>query len=137
MLTYERIRNLCKEHKITITGLEKELGFARGSLCKVNTNKPSSERVQKIADYFNISIDELNGQNNKVYSLSAKDQRDIANDLNSIMQKLDNGEDGPVRYNGQEIDDNSRILLRNAIELGLTQLKTENKKLYNPTKNQK
>ena len=59
MLTYDTIKKLCKGHGITVTGLEKELGFARGSLCKVDTNKPSMEKVQKIADYFNMSVSRL------------------------------------------------------------------------------
>ena len=56
MLTYETIKTLCKDKGVTVTGLEKELGFARGSLCKVDTNKPSMEKVQKLADYFNVSL---------------------------------------------------------------------------------
>ena len=30
MLIYERIKMLCKEKNVTVTGTEKELGFARG-----------------------------------------------------------------------------------------------------------
>lgn len=59
MLTYERIKALCKSKGVTITGTEKELGFARGSLCKVNTSKPSMEKVQKLADYFGVSVQYL------------------------------------------------------------------------------
>ena len=136
MLTYETIKKLCKANGITVTGLEKELGFARGSLCKVDTNKPSMEKVQKLASFFNVSVDFLM-TGKKENGLTEKDTRDIAKDLESIMKKLESGEDGPIRYNGQVIDDTSRILLRNAIELGLTQLKIENKELYNPNKNKK
>ncbi len=59
MLTYEVIKELCKSNGIAVTALEKELGFARGSLCKVNTNKPSMEKVQKLANYFNVSVEYL------------------------------------------------------------------------------
>jgi len=61
MLTYETIKKLCKDHGVTVTGVEKELGFSRGSLCKVNTNKPSMEKVQKLAAYFNVSVESLLG----------------------------------------------------------------------------
>lgn len=61
MLIYERIRMLCKEKGVTITGTEKELGFARGSLCKIDKNKPSAERLQKLADYFEVEADWLTG----------------------------------------------------------------------------
>lgn len=61
MLMYERIRMLCKEKGVTITGTEKELGFARGSLCKIDKNKPSVERLQKIAEFFGVQVDYLTG----------------------------------------------------------------------------
>lgn len=56
MLTYETIKDLCKEKGVTVTKVEKDLGFAKGSLCKLNTNKPSLEKVQKLADYFGVSV---------------------------------------------------------------------------------
>lgn len=59
MLTYDRIKTLCKQKGVTVTGTEKELGFARGSLCKVETNKPSMEKVQKLAEFFEVSVEYL------------------------------------------------------------------------------
>lgn len=55
-MIYERIRKLCDQNGETITGLEKELGFARGSLSKIDKNKPSSARVSAIAEHFSVSI---------------------------------------------------------------------------------
>ena len=66
MLTYDRIKMLCKQKGVTVTGTEKALGFARGSLCKVETNKPSMEKVQKLADYFGVSVGYLTtGEDNE------------------------------------------------------------------------
>lgn len=65
MLTYDTIKKLCKGKGVTVTGLEKELGFAKGSLCKVNTNKPSMEKVRKLAEYFNVSTDYLTMEDDK------------------------------------------------------------------------
>ncbi len=136
MEVYERIESLRKEFGISQGKLEKELGFSNGSISKWKNSMPNPERLKKLADYFNVSVDFLmTGKEED--RLTEKDTRDIAKDLESIMKKLESGEDGPIRYNGQVIDDTSRILLRNAIELGLTQLKIENKELYNPYKNKK
>lgn len=81
MLIYETIKKLCKQKGVTITGTEKELGFARGSLCKINTSTPGLERVQKSADFFGITVEELVGDENpsdaKRNALTAKDERDI------------------------------------------------------------
>ena len=38
MLIYERIKQLCKANGVTVTGTESALGFARGSLCKIDKN---------------------------------------------------------------------------------------------------
>lgn len=58
---YNKIKELCKEKSISVNALEKELGFAKGSLCKIDKNKPSSEKLQKIADYFGVQLDYLTG----------------------------------------------------------------------------
>lgn len=59
MIKYDLIKKLCKQHGITVTGMEKELGFSRGSLCKIETSKPSMDKVQKIANFFNVSVEYL------------------------------------------------------------------------------
>ena len=58
---YRKIKDLCNNAGITITGLESTLGFARGSLSKIDNHKPSAEKLQKIADYFGIRVDWLQG----------------------------------------------------------------------------
>ena len=59
MSTYETIKTLCKERGIAVTALEKELGFGRGSIGKLRNSQTSAERLQKIADYFNVTVDYL------------------------------------------------------------------------------
>ena len=57
MLIYERIKQLCKANGVTVTGTESALGFARGSLCKIDKNKPSAEKVTKLAEYLGTTPD--------------------------------------------------------------------------------
>lgn len=57
MTRYEKIKTLCKERGITITGLERELGFARGSLSKIDKNQPSADRLEKLSSYFGLPVD--------------------------------------------------------------------------------
>lgn len=59
---YERIKALCRRDCITIAELERRLNFSRGSLCKVDKNKPTYDRVQRIADYFGVSASSLTGE---------------------------------------------------------------------------
>lgn len=57
----ERIRALCAENKISMAFLESELSFAKNSIYKWDTNKPSVDKVQKVAHYFGVSTDYLLG----------------------------------------------------------------------------
>ena len=59
MTVYERIESLRKERKISQGNLEKELGFSNGSISKWKTSMPKPERLQKIADYFGVTVDYL------------------------------------------------------------------------------
>lgn len=59
---YERIKHLCDTRNIAVTTLEKELEFGRGSIGKLkNGINTSSARLQKIADYFGVSLGYLMG----------------------------------------------------------------------------
>lgn len=55
----EKIEKLCEKKKTTITALERELGFGRCTILKWKKSSPSVDKLKKVADYFEISIDEL------------------------------------------------------------------------------
>lgn len=60
MTVYERIENLRKSRGISSQGkLEKELGFSNGSISKWKTSMPTPERLQKLADFFGVSVEYL------------------------------------------------------------------------------
>lgn len=59
MTFYERIEKLRKEKGISQGNLEKELGFSNGSYSKWKNSTPTPDRMQKLADYFNVSLDYL------------------------------------------------------------------------------
>ena len=92
-------------------------------------------KVQLLADYFNIGKTDLIDE--KTEGITPKDERDIAKDLNRIMTEIKKGNNGPLYYNGIEMDDASINLLQNAIEYALRETKKENKVKYNPNKNKK
>lgn len=104
MLTYETIKKLCKENGVTVTKLEREIKIAKGSLCKVNTNKPSMEKVQKIADYFNVSVDYLMGVEEKEDSPVYYTNEETA----AVAQKL--FEDDKVLFDVYRSSDKDRLV---------------------------
>ena len=84
-MIYQRIKELCKRDSISVNRLEQKLGFAKGSLCRIDVNKPSVDKLQKIADYFEVTVEYLNTGKNSI-QLTAKDEKDIAKDLDNIMR---------------------------------------------------
>lgn len=70
-----------------------------------------------------------------ITQFTAKDNRDIKNDLDSIMEKLSNKEYGPAAFGGDEIPEDDLELFEGQLELMLRRLKAINKEKYNPYKN--
>lgn len=108
---------------------------------KAGRYTPKQEKMQKIADFLGVTVDYIMTGNESTEPpktvLTPKDERDIANDLESIMNKLSNKEAGPASFNGQELSDESAELFREELEIALKRLKLINKEKYNPNKNKK
>ena len=58
-MIYERIKYLCKKNGISVNLLESELGIAKGSLCKIDKHKPSTDRMQSLAKRLYTTVDYL------------------------------------------------------------------------------
>lgn len=55
-----RIGELRKQReKLSINKLEQECGLTRGSMAKWDDHAPSPDKVKKVADYFNVSVEYL------------------------------------------------------------------------------
>lgn len=98
MSTYEKIKMLCDKKKIAVTYLEKELGFGRGSIGKMKNGSTSAERLQKIANYFGVTVGFLIGSEtsitdefselDSVYLSLAKEARDNEIDPEDIRMAI-------------------------------------------------
>lgn len=122
MTVFERIESLRKSQKISQGKLEKELGFSNGSISKWKTSMPTLERLQKIADYFGVTIDYLTtGEETNANSYR---NGDITDQIDKIMLELES-EDGPLYYEGKPIDDRKMAILRNALEIAFDNLKSK------------
>lgn len=140
---YEIYCKLRDERKVKDADVVRETGITKSTFSdwKNGRSKPKNDKLQKIADYFGVSLDYLTTgkeeTKEKAPELTLRDERDISRDLDRIMGEIQKGNDEPLYYNGVEIDDASIGLLRNAIEYALRETKKENKVKYNPNKNKK
>ena len=58
-MLYENIVRLCKERNVSIARLEKECGLGNATVRGWAVSSPSIANVQKIANFFEISVDDL------------------------------------------------------------------------------
>jgi transcriptional regulator with XRE-family HTH domain len=59
---FTRVKELCAENNITISRLESELGVGQYTIARwKNTTCPTIDKISKVANYFNVSIDYLVG----------------------------------------------------------------------------
>ena len=56
-MIYEKIKELCKEKGISVTSVEKELGFSNGIISKWSKAEPVVSNLKKIADFFGKPIE--------------------------------------------------------------------------------
>lgn len=115
----ERIKELCEHRKISVAELERALDFGNSSIRKWDERNPGIDKVQKVANYFDVSIDYLLGHTD-VKNLALETKRyeafekltnaDVASHLNFIVDQL--GSDNySLLFDGDELDDETRELL--------------------------
>lgn len=81
----ENVQRLCKKKGLPVSHLEKELSLANGSIRRWNESSPSADKLQKVAEYFNVSTDYLLGYN--VHEFFKKIVNEFKYLVNEILQK--------------------------------------------------
>ena len=85
---FERLTKLMKERNLSQGKLEKELGFSNGSVSKWAKSMPNSERLNKLANYFGVSVEYLStGEDKKPNLQLAKLEMKIIKDT-ELMKRL-------------------------------------------------
>ena len=133
---YDIFVKLLEKYGVTAYKVSKATGIAGSTFSdwKSGRSTPKQEKLQKIADYFGVTVEYLmtgkEEPKEKVPELTAKDERDIVKDLDRIMEKLTAGESGPACYNGEDLDPEAAALFKDELEIALRRLKMINKEKY-------
>lgn len=137
---YDRFVYLCTQRGVSPSRAAVDAGISKSLVTKWKTNNvqdPSPDVLRKLAKYFNLSVSELLEEKDqkKMPILTEKDRRDIAKDLELMMQQLDAG--GDLMFDGDPISDEARASIRNALQMGLEIAKVKNKERFTPRKYRK
>lgn len=93
------IKSLCNKKGITVSALGVELGLGKNSITRWDENKPSVDRVQKVADYFGVSVDYLLSRTDDPHPAISND--DVKNAIDEYV-KNKGKQSTVIRYNGKE-----------------------------------
>lgn len=59
----ENIKKLCASRKMSLSALEKTLGFGNSTIARWSSCSPTVEKLSLVADFFGCTVDDLlNGQ---------------------------------------------------------------------------
>lgn len=65
--TFEKVKALAKKQGLSLNQLEERLGYSKNTLYGLKTSIPKSDRIEELADYFNVSTDYLLGRTDTPY----------------------------------------------------------------------
>lgn len=71
MTVFERIKELSNGQKVSLSKVAIDLGFSENLFYRWKTTEPKARDLEKVADYFGVSVDYLLGREEKT-SLAEK-----------------------------------------------------------------
>ena len=137
---YEIFEQLLKQHGVTAYRVAKDTGVTTATLTSWKQGKytPKPEKMQKIADYFGVSLSYLmtgkEDPSKKEPQLKPKDERDIKNILANTEQLLK--QDG-LMFDGNPASPEAIESILSAMQIGMEMAKKKNKEKYTPKKYKK
>lgn len=111
--TFEKVRELARKKGLSLNQVEEKLGYSKNTLYSLKRQKVSSERLQEIADYFNVSTDYLLGRTDN--PAIAKDNT-IAGYTSDDLRKM---AENAKTFDGKPLTEEDIDAIQNIIEIYL------------------
>ena len=112
--TFEKVRELARKKGLSLNQVEEKLGYSKNTLYSLKRQKVSSERLQEIADYFNVSTDYLLGRTDTPAiakdTVTTPDGRVV--DLSNLRERV-------VLFDGKPLSDEDVDKIAQIIKLSL------------------
>lgn len=113
--TFEIVKDLCEKQGISLNTLEEKLELGKNSLYGLKRNQPSAERLQQIADYFNVSTDYLLGRTDNPTIANKKEQFFFEGKEVDVEELVSTA----MRFNGKPLTEEDKKAIQNIIEIYL------------------
>jgi transcriptional regulator with XRE-family HTH domain len=142
MTVGENIKMYRKKAKLTQAELAQRANMSRSYLADVERDRynPSVDTLKAIASALEVPVSALLGEDDykrdsKLPELTEKDERDIAKDLQRIMDSLESQEG--LMYDGEPMDEETKELIKISLENSMRLAKQIAKKKFTPKKYRK
>ena len=138
---YEVFEQLLQKYDVTPYRVSKEAGVTQTALSNWKTGRstPTTKTLQKIADYFGVTIDYLMtgeaAEENSKKALTPKDEKDIEKILEQTREQLMNQEG--LMFDGDPASPEAIDSILSAMQIGMELAKKKNKEKYTPKKYKK
>ncbi|MED0758750.1 helix-turn-helix transcriptional regulator [Aneurinibacillus thermoaerophilus] len=142
-----RIRSIRRQKDISGTKVAEMLGISAQYYYDIEKGKRnlSAEMAARLAEIFGVTTDYLLGRtdepneksdwDSKLPELTKKDEKDIAKDLQRIMDSLESQEG--LMYDGEPMDEETKELIKISLENSMRLAKRIAKKKFTPKKYRK
>ncbi len=112
--TLEKIKELAQKQGISLQKVAEDLGYSINYLYTLKEKTPKSDRLQEIADYFNVSTDYLLGRTDNPTiakdTVTTPDGRVV--DLSNLRERV-------VLFDGKPLSDDDVDKIAQIIKLSL------------------
>ena len=99
MNAVETVKAICKERKIPISKLERDLGFGNGYISQLRKGSLPDVRLYKIADYLGVDPRELiNGETEEDKKITPEYGGEYQNKREQVMKLFNNLTDEEVDF---------------------------------------
>lgn len=113
MTTFERIKELAKKKNKNLQQVAEDLKYGKNYFYSLNAGKqPTAEKLQEIADYFDVSVDYLLGRTDN--------PKNLTKDCKTKDLTVEEALDSVMSYDGKTLSDNDREVLKGIIEAYLS-----------------
>ncbi len=120
---YEIYQKLRDERGLKDSDVAREASVSKSTFSdwKVGRSKPGIKKLQKIADFFGVTVDYL--MTGKEDEQKEKDNTDLKQKYRELEELLRSDSMKPVRYDGKPVNNDTIDLLLKQIEISLAMLK--------------
>lgn len=125
MKTFEIIKKLASKRNKSLQQVAEDLNFSKNLFYRWKTSDPKAKDLEKVADYFNVSIDYLMGRTDDKSSLSPKEIEDIGQMADRMINGLES--ENSVNFYGEPMSDEDKASLKTALLVALEMNKKRSK----------